>query len=66
MDIVVNGKVRSLDAPLTLTEFLHLLELRSDRCAVELNRHIVPRESWPNTVLNDKDQLEIVHFIGGG
>lgn len=40
--------------------------MKSDRVAVELNRQIVPREQWTQTSLSDGDQLEIVHFVGGG
>jgi thiamine biosynthesis protein ThiS len=33
---------------------------------VELNRHIVKRDRWANTVLDAGARLEIVHFVGGG
>jgi thiamine biosynthesis protein ThiS len=34
--------------------------------AVEHNGEIVPRASWPETVLEAGDRLEVVHFVGGG
>ncbi len=40
--------------------------MKGDRVAVELNREIVPRARWAETPLHDGDQLEIVHFVGGG
>jgi thiamine biosynthesis protein ThiS len=40
--------------------------MKSDRVAVELNREIVPRDRWIATELREGDQLEIVHFVGGG
>ena len=40
--------------------------MKADRVAVELNRDIVPRDRWAETVLNEGDWLEIVHFVGGG
>jgi len=39
---------------------------RPDRVAIELNREIVSRDRWPQTLLHDGDRLEIVHFVGGG
>jgi len=39
------------------------LGMKSDRVAAELNREIVPRESWKATALKDGDRLEIVHFV---
>jgi thiamine biosynthesis protein ThiS len=40
--------------------------MKQDRVAVELNRNIVPRDQWAHTHLAEGDQLEIVHFVGGG
>ena len=47
-------------------QFIELLGMKGDRVAVELNREIVPRAQWPVTNLQDGDQLEVVHFVGGG
>jgi sulfur carrier protein len=32
----------------------------------EHNGVIVPRTQWPNTAVNDGDNLEIVTIVGGG
>jgi thiamine biosynthesis protein ThiS len=40
--------------------------MKSDRVAIELNREIAPRDRWAQIELNEGDQLEIVHFVGGG
>ena len=66
MKLQINGEARDFAAPLSLTALLEGMALKADRVAVELNRNIVPREQWPETSLNDGDQLEIVHFVGGG
>jgi thiamine biosynthesis protein ThiS len=34
--------------------------------AVELDRKIVKRAEWDETMLRDGAQLEIVQFVGGG
>ncbi|MFZ1157719.1 MAG: sulfur carrier protein ThiS, partial [Candidatus Sulfotelmatobacter sp.] len=56
------------DAPasFTLATLVEILGMKADRVAVELNRDIVPRDLWAETVLNEGDCLEIVHFVGGG
>ena len=51
---------------LSLTQLIEQLGMKGDRVAVELNREIVSRAQWPETSLKDGDQLEIVHFVGGG
>ncbi|HXP15700.1 MAG TPA: sulfur carrier protein ThiS [Terriglobales bacterium] len=65
MKIVVNGQEQTF-APLTLALLVEQLGMKQDRVAVELNRNIVPREQWAATHLAEGDQLEIVHFVGGG
>ncbi|HJP68144.1 MAG TPA: sulfur carrier protein ThiS [Sphingomicrobium sp.] len=36
------------------------------RVAVERNLEIVPRAELSQTSIEDGDQFEIVHFVGGG
>jgi sulfur carrier protein len=66
MIVNVNGAPRECASGLTLASLIEELEMRGDRLAIELNRDIVPRARWGETVLNDGDRLEIVHFVGGG
>ena len=49
-----------------LAGLIEQLGMKSDRVAVELNREIAPRDRWARLELNEGDQLEIVHFVGGG
>jgi len=66
MKLQINGEAREFSLPLSLTALLELMGLKADRVAVELNRNIVSRDQWSTTALNEGDQLEIVHFVGGG
>jgi sulfur carrier protein len=66
MRLVINGKDQTFNAPLTLSQLIEQLGMKTDRVAVELNREIVSRAQWSETGLNDGDKLEIVHFVGGG
>jgi sulfur carrier protein len=66
MKIQINGTERDFPSPLSLQRLLEHLGMKADRVAVELNCNIVPREHWAEKSLNDGDQLEIVHFVGGG
>lgn len=65
MNLTINGEDRVVSAA-TLTSLVEELGMKPDRVAIELNREIVPRDRWPQTALKDGDQLEIVHFVGGG
>jgi thiamine biosynthesis protein ThiS len=69
MKLHINGDERTFSdtpASFTLATLVEILGMKVDRVAVELNRDIVPRERWAETVLHEGDRLEIVHFVGGG
>ncbi|MFB3812743.1 MAG: sulfur carrier protein ThiS [Terriglobales bacterium] len=66
MRLIINGEEREFADGLTLSALVEQLGMRADRLAVELNRDIVRRDRWATTTLNDRDRLEIVHFVGGG
>ena len=66
MTLSVNGEARHVPASLSVAQLLGLLELDTRKVAVERNEEIVPRSAYGETWLADGDQLEIVHFIGGG
>lgn len=66
MQLIINGEEREFGAGLSLAGLVEELAMKTGRVAVELNRDIVPRDRWPETMLHDGDQLEIVHFVGGG
>ena len=66
MHLFINGDEKAFDGPLSLAQLVEQLGMKGDRVAVELNREIVARTQWTETMLKDGDQLEIVHFVGGG
>jgi len=68
MKIHINGEEKAFDSPspLTLAALVEILGMKADRVAVELNREIVARDRWSETLLHEGDRLEIVHFVGGG
>ena len=66
MKLQINGVASDFLPPLSVSSLVEQLGMKPDRVAVELNRNIVPRERWAATNLADGDQLEIVHFVGGG
>jgi thiamine biosynthesis protein ThiS len=65
MRVRLNGEERDLRIGLTVADLVTELGLTKRRIAVELNRDILPRDAYER-VLSDGDEVEIVHFIGGG
>jgi sulfur carrier protein len=66
LTIIVNGEARSLPGPATLLDLLADLELDARQVVVELNREIVRRPRLGDIMLSSGDQIELVHFVGGG
>ena len=66
MRVQVNGEIRELPDELTLDALVRQLALVPERLAIELNREVVRRARWAETLIRDGDQIEIVHFVGGG
>ncbi len=66
MNLRINGEDREVVDDLSLKELVTQLDLTPERIAIELNKNVVRRVDWPLTVLKENDQVEIVHFVGGG
>jgi thiamine biosynthesis protein ThiS len=49
-----------------VSELLDELGLSRELVAVELNRRILRRGEFNETAIEDGDELEVVHFVGGG
>lgn len=64
--ITVNGEERRIATGASLADLLTMIGLDTRKVAVERNLEIVPRSTYAATALEAGDQLEIVHFIGGG
>ena len=64
--ILVNGEHKRVAAGLTIADLARELGLVPEKVAVERNLEIVPRSTIADVYLEDGDELEIVHFVGGG
>jgi thiamine biosynthesis protein ThiS len=64
--ISLNGEPRLISADSSIADLVHEIGLNPKKVAVERNREIVPRSTLADVMLADGDQLEIVHFVGGG
>jgi sulfur carrier protein len=64
--IQVNGELLEVDDESSLSKLVSVLNLKPEQVAIELNQQVVRRAEWENTLLHEGDQVEIVHFVGGG
>ncbi|MDB5700499.1 MAG: thiazole synthase [Sphingomonadales bacterium] len=66
ISIRVNGEHRRVNAGISFADLANELGLDPARVAVERNVEIVPRSTLADVKVEDGDEIEIVHFVGGG
>ena len=62
----LNGEKRLFAGDLTLIDLLNQLSIPKEKIVIELNLEILSKDRLEKTVLKDGDEVEIVHFVGGG
>jgi thiamine biosynthesis protein ThiS len=66
LGIRVNGEHRRVPGGVSIADMLNGIGIDPARVAVERNLQIVPRSSLAEVCVDDGDDFEIVHFVGGG
>lgn len=66
MKITVNGETREISPGLALLELLAQLKVEPKAVVVERNGAILRFPDLAGVKLEPADQIEIVHFLGGG
>ncbi|MCH7812837.1 MAG: sulfur carrier protein ThiS [Planctomycetes bacterium] len=66
MQVVINSQSRQVGSSMTVADLLRELETPPERVAVEINRELVTRKKFEETMLHEGDTIEIVTFVGGG
>jgi thiamine biosynthesis protein ThiS len=66
LTIRLNGEPHELAGPLTISALLAELGIDPRRVAVEHNQIVVKRGAYASTRVEERDEVEIVNFVGGG
>jgi len=66
IEVTINGDAREVAGDLSVTALLESLGLRPQLVVVEHNREILDRSRYGETPVRAGDNLELVHFVGGG
>ena len=67
MNIVLNGETQGqVPDGSTVGELLEALKIQPETVVVEINLRILKRAEHASTIVRGGDQVEIVHFVGGG
>jgi thiazole synthase len=66
LSVTVNGDPRRVSAGASIAAMLREIGVDPKRVAVERNLAIVPKSTLEAVAVEDGDQFEIVHVVGGG
>jgi thiamine biosynthesis protein ThiS len=66
IQVRLNGKDRDIEPGQTVHALLESLELHPGMVVVELNKQILPRDTYQERQVHSGDTIELVHFVGGG
>jgi len=64
--IKVNGKFKSISDNYKISDLIKELKIPLKKVAIELNQEIIDKKRTSKIILKKNDNIEIVHFIGGG
>ena len=64
--IKINGSFKFVKDNTNLSDLLKTLKIPLKKVAIELNREILDKKKLNKKILKNNDNIEIVHFIGGG
>ena len=66
MKIIINGETKEIPNEVNIIELLESFSLPKERIAIELNKQVVRKKDWENIKITNADQIEVIHFVGGG
>ena len=64
--IQLNGKKISIKSNFSILDLLKKYKLENKKIAIEHNGIIISKINYKKKCLKNNDNIEIVHFIGGG
>tara|TARA_Y100000591_G_C21607420_1_gene581096 strand:- start:577 stop:795 length:219 start_codon:yes stop_codon:yes gene_type:complete len=64
--IRLNGKEKQIAENSKILKLLNDLKIPMNKVAIELNKEILDKKKLNKVKLKVNDNIEIVHFIGGG
>ena len=64
--IKLNGKIKIINENYKLKKLLNDLKVPLRKVAIELNLEILDKKKLDKIKIQNKDKIEVVHFIGGG
>ncbi len=66
MKVILNGKETDIEVDTTIESLIESRKINPATVVVELNRNIIEPEKWGSFIISEKDEIEVLTFMGGG
>lgn len=66
MIIRLNGKNYDVEDGIRLSAFIEMQGLKPEGLAVAIDYNVVPKSQWRETILQENQELMLVHAVSGG
>ncbi|MDN3662016.1 sulfur carrier protein ThiS [Vibrio astriarenae] len=64
--IMINDQAHQVEAKSSLEDIITQFSLPSMGCVFSINNHVISRDKWPSTHLNEGDAISLFQAIAGG
>ena len=64
--ITINGTQTTASSTDSILDIINQYKLNPSSVIVELNEHIIKKNDYETTKLNENDRIELIRYIGGG
>ena len=66
MKLTINGENREILKSRNLESLIRELDIQESNFAMALNQQVIPKSKYATTPIQENDEIEIVHAVGGG
>jgi thiamine biosynthesis protein ThiS len=66
LKLTINGENREILKSQNLEDLIRELDIQTPNFAMALNQQVVPKSKYATTQIQENDDVEIVHAVGGG
>lgn len=66
MKVLLNGREEDVPTSVTIEQLLNSKKITPGAVIVVVNSEVVKRELWPDFVIKEEDQVEVIRIVGGG
>jgi len=64
--IKINGEEKQFEEAISVQQLVEKMQVKAKMFVVEQNRQIIDKNKYPEIIVQNGDEFEIVGFFGGG